>query len=201
MIKCTENYRLKKMAKDALGTKILDIGCAEMPNVYIKNKELIGLDLLSAKLPENYAAAVLGNAYDLPEPFSAHSFDTVFAGEVIEHVSDPVRFLKRIYMTLKPGGRIILSTPNPLSPPEMLCNVFLNRKILYCNDHITLYPQRWLVRVLEMSGFEDVKLKSGGIQAPFVGTGKFPRMGLVPFPRAFCYQTIALARASECKQE
>lgn len=43
-------------------------------------------------------------------------FDRVFAGDVIEHVNDPVALLKFAKRHLKPGGRILMTTPNPFSP-------------------------------------------------------------------------------------
>ncbi len=38
-------------------------------------------------------------------------FDTIVAGEVIEHLEDPGRFLRNVKRNLAPGGRIILTTP------------------------------------------------------------------------------------------
>lgn len=43
-------------------------------------------------------------------------FDCVFIGDVIEHVNDPVLLLQFAKRHLKPGGRILITTPNPFSP-------------------------------------------------------------------------------------
>ncbi len=45
-------------------------------------------------------------------PFEDNSFDCVTASEIIEHIIDDVAFLKECYRVLKPGGRLIVSTPN-----------------------------------------------------------------------------------------
>lgn len=45
-------------------------------------------------------------------PYESHFFDFVFAGEVIEHIVDTRQFLNEIGRILKPGGILILTTPN-----------------------------------------------------------------------------------------
>ncbi len=49
-----------------------------------------------------------GNFLDLDAPL----FDVVLAGEVIEHVAHPDHFLVALAAKLKPGGRLVLTTPN-----------------------------------------------------------------------------------------
>ncbi len=39
-------------------------------------------------------------------------FDLALAFEVVEHVQDPAALLRQIAATVRPGGRIVLSTPN-----------------------------------------------------------------------------------------
>jgi 2-polyprenyl-3-methyl-5-hydroxy-6-metoxy-1,4-benzoquinol methylase len=48
------------------------------------------------------------------------SFDCVIFLETIEHVDDPVAMLGRIRRCLRPGGTLVLSTPNALSYHEVL---------------------------------------------------------------------------------
>ena len=40
------------------------------------------------------------------------TFDTVFSCETIEHLVDPVGALREFYRMLRPGGRVVLTTPN-----------------------------------------------------------------------------------------
>lgn len=187
-----ETYRLKKMAKLAGNGRVLDIGCSDMPNHHIEAQRLVGADLYEGNLSENYHAMIVADVYDFPEGLNGEKFDTIVIGEVLEHVTDSVLFLKKCVSVLNAGGQIVLSTPNPHSPIELILNITLNRKWYYTKYHVTLYPQRWLIRVMELAGLSDVKLHSGGMLFPFVSKGKFPFVGLLPFPRAFCYQTIAV---------
>lgn len=39
-------------------------------------------------------------------------FDVVLAAEIIEHVAHPDRFLRRLAALVKPGGHVVLTTPN-----------------------------------------------------------------------------------------
>lgn len=41
-----------------------------------------------------------------------NQFDFAVSFQVIEHIEDDVTFLKEIYRVLKPGGKLILTTPN-----------------------------------------------------------------------------------------
>lgn len=172
--------------------RVLDMGCADMPNPFLKNPEVIGLDLnKDAPLPANYSRMETGDVMLLPAPFNDNSFDAIHAGEIIEHLERPVEFLRCCLKTLRPGGIMVLSTPNPNSLIERVLTLFLTRRFFYGKGgryqpfgHICLYPQRWLIRMLEVAGFDNARLYSGGFPSPF---------GLIPFPRPWCYQTIATA--------
>jgi 2-polyprenyl-3-methyl-5-hydroxy-6-metoxy-1,4-benzoquinol methylase len=48
-------------------------------------------------------------------PFAAGSFDTIFSLETVEHVPDPPQAFRELARVLKPGGRLLLSTPNYFS--------------------------------------------------------------------------------------
>ncbi len=49
-------------------------------------------------------------------PVADASFDTVISCETIEHVVDPLKAMKEIHRVLRPGGRLLLTTPNYLGP-------------------------------------------------------------------------------------
>ena len=48
-------------------------------------------------------------------PVEEGSFDVVVAGEIIEHVPNPDLLLREIRRALRPGGTLIVSTPNLVS--------------------------------------------------------------------------------------
>jgi SAM-dependent methyltransferase len=45
-------------------------------------------------------------------PFADGEFDVVVATEVIEHVENPWHFVRELYRITKPGGAVVISTPN-----------------------------------------------------------------------------------------
>lgn len=98
-------------------------------------------------------------------PFSAESFDAIVSVEGIEHLENPFRFVRECNRLLKPGGRLLITTPNICGAGGrlrfFLTGFFtqntkpLNELSLYpAFDHISLktYPQ--LRHMLHTSGFQ-----------------------------------------------
>ena len=102
------------------GRTILDLGCGEGRNapLYVGDNDVYGFDICPKRmllneenaLNKGYRALVVGNAIGLP--FGDASFDVVVCMEVIEHVTETRQFAAELHRVLKPGGRLILSTPN-----------------------------------------------------------------------------------------
>src|SRR3990172_4251219 len=57
-------------------------------------------------------------------PFRSRTFDAVNLVEVIEHIENQPRLIREICRVLKPGGRVLISTPNIL-------NVFSRIRFLF----------------------------------------------------------------------
>lgn len=47
-----------------------------------------------------------------PLPFGAGEFDFVVSSETIEHLENPFQFVRECHRVLKPGGTLVLTTPN-----------------------------------------------------------------------------------------
>ena len=63
------------------------------------------------RLGEKFLAADLGAGI----PCADESMDVVLSVEGIEHLENPYAFLREIHRVLRPGGRLILTTPNTAS--------------------------------------------------------------------------------------
>lgn len=100
---------------------------------YCSGRKLLSLDIgagnnyFSANLVERGFCPVIMDLYDLDQhpdieyvvgdvengiPFQNEYFDLIFAGEIIEHIFDTRTFLTECIRVLKPGGKIIITTPN-----------------------------------------------------------------------------------------
>jgi len=91
--------------------RVLEVGCASGRFLeYLRQRgwEVHGLELQ----PKGQPYIVAGDA-SRPWPFTCQ-YDVVIAAEVIEHLVDTDGFLRECAAHVKPGGRLILTTPNLL---------------------------------------------------------------------------------------
>ncbi len=69
-------------------------------------------------------------------PFPDNHFDFIYAGEIIEHTWEPAKMISECVRILKPGGSLILDTPNPYSILSILQYVLRRES--------TMGDNRWL---------------------------------------------------------
>ncbi len=72
----------------------------------------LGIALLNQVMQKCETIKVVGDTLQLP--FSEGMFDIVISTEVIEHTVDPKKAILEIFRVLKPGGMVVLTTPNRL---------------------------------------------------------------------------------------
>jgi len=57
-------------------------------------------------------AEVIHDLNVCPFPFEDNSVDKIYAKHIIEHLDDPIMFIKEIWRILKPGGTVFIETPH-----------------------------------------------------------------------------------------
>ena len=107
------------LVEDLRGKKLLDAGCgtgwfskaASERGALVTSMDL-GENLLGKVKEKCNSTTVVGSILDIP--FPDNSFDVVISSEVIEHTVDPQRAISEMHRVLKPGGLMVVTTPNKL---------------------------------------------------------------------------------------
>ena len=152
------------------GDRLLDLGCGDGTFAGIAAEagaQALGVDVAEAALARarrRHPALELRLApAGGPLPVEDGAFDVVWASEVLEHVPDTARWLSEARRALRPGGRLLLTTPH---------HGRLRRTVLALtrfeahfdprSDHLRFFTRRSLAEVLEELGFADVRLATAG---------------------------------------
>ncbi len=97
---------------------------------------------------------------DGPLPLEDNEFDVVWASEVIEHVADTGRWLSEVRRVLKPGGRLLVTTPSHGRLRMAVGGV--RRFSQPLGDHLHLYTRASLTELLREFGFGEVSVRAAG---------------------------------------
>jgi SAM-dependent methyltransferase len=90
--------------------RVLDVGCGRKPYRHlVPAADYVGLELDTPELRELGAADLYYAGGHFPVPDA--SFDAVICSQVLEHIFTPAEFLREIHRVLRPGGRLLLTTP------------------------------------------------------------------------------------------
>lgn len=130
--------RINWMASQAEGASILDVGCSQgITSILLAREGLqaLGIDIFPQaieyaereRLAEIQAVQqrLSFECVDIAALDADRLFDTVIAGEVLEHQTNPKRFLLQAAAHVGPGGRLVITTPYGLHPwPDHKCTVF-----------------------------------------------------------------------------
>lgn len=96
------------------GMLVLDAGCGSGRIFRYdvgKGVCVVGIDV-TAELRDNPNVDDPVNGDLTCLPFAADSFDLAFASHVVEHLPHPIDAFRELARVLKPGGRLLLLTPN-----------------------------------------------------------------------------------------
>ena len=132
--------------------ELIDVGCASQPyNLYFKHVEKkVNCDFDGGRGNVDFECSA-----DCI-PVEAESFDSVLCTEVLEHTPKPDRVWQEFWRILRPGGKVLLSTPMYWPAHELPYDFYR-------------YPEHGLRYLAEQNGFEVLALcPRGGVYA-FIG--------------------------------
>jgi SAM-dependent methyltransferase len=179
---------------------ILDVGCGDGSAAVLAAQRnpghhMTGLDWSAGALgrAQRLGLAVVRGGVDAPGlPFAPGCADVVVMSELIEHLVDTDSALDEVFRVLKPGGSLLLSTPNlaawynrglvalgvqPVFSEVSLYGVY-GRPGRQVAGHLHLFTRRALVELLAARGFGRITVSGARYHdVPAV---------LRPLDRAFC---------------
>lgn len=152
------------------GERVLDIGCGEgwfASELMRAGAAVVGLDVAEEPLRRGCERDPVLDLRLLdpkgPWPFGIADFDAVWAGETIEHIVDTAGWLSEARRVLRPGGRLLLSTPAH-GRLRVLRLAFSQRAFETHfdprTDHLRFYTRLGLSRLLEEFGFQEVAVRA-----------------------------------------
>jgi 2-polyprenyl-3-methyl-5-hydroxy-6-metoxy-1,4-benzoquinol methylase len=145
--------------------RVLDVGCATGASAEVLRRRgathLTGIDAdeaFAAEARSRYDEVVHGSVPD-DLIWPAHSFDTILAYDVLEHLYDPWGAAQRLASLLRSGGQLHVSLPNARSK-KLWLPLLLRGTFAYEPDgimdvtHLRFFTRRDAIALVEQAGLQ-----------------------------------------------
>ena len=146
--------------------KICDIGCGANPVLlnYISDiifNKPVGLDFCVENYEDKNIELRKTDLDKLPLPVKEGEFDLITMLAVLEHLNNYDEVIGECKRGLKDGGKLLMTTPSPLSKPilELLANLRIISKAAI-DDHKQYFKKSEISDLLRKHGFTDIKVWS-----------------------------------------
>lgn len=166
----TSIYRNKKeliQKHVASGAKVLDIGFYGQGNgadspywvhrlLFEQGADVWGLDLAYDEEhilgPKDHYRRGSAESFTIDQ-----DFDVVFAGDIIEHLSNPGLFLDAVRKHIKNDGVLILTTPNAFNLFNLVEKLTKDEPTVN-SDHTFYFNRKTLLKLLEKNRWKDIEV-------------------------------------------
>ena len=186
------NPRIRAIVDRVEGPTVLDLGAVQHDanaaasenwlhdHLVRRFERVIGVDILAEDIQRLNGQGYEMVQADVETMELGVTADTVVAGELIEHLSNPGRMLDRAREHLADDGRLVLSTPNPWAFVHLRRH--LHNGLQVNSEHTAWFGPTVLRQLVDRHGF-DVVDRAG--VAPSRGglslTRAVERLGFEPF--------------------
>jgi len=157
---------LRRVERHGASGAVLDVGCG--PGLFLDVAQRAGWDAWGVDLNEaaiEWASehvtehVAVGSIEDLDA--KDEQFDCITMFDVIEHLDDPRARLLEVARVLRPGGVLVVATPDAGAlVPRLLRSNWLEMK--RAPEHLHFFSAVTLAALLELSGFTPIEWHSFG---------------------------------------
>jgi 2-polyprenyl-3-methyl-5-hydroxy-6-metoxy-1,4-benzoquinol methylase len=178
---------------------VVDVGCGSgnlYPYVSDRFATYIGLDVVEY---DGFPQAARFCKADLDcdrMPLPDGCADVVTAVEVIEHLENPRAFVRKLVRLAKPGGNVIVTTPNQLSLISLLSLAIKQRfhafQDVHYPAHITALLPVDLKRIAAECGLANIEIEYSLAGRIPLTARSFPTICCRQFPRALSESVLVI---------
>lgn len=145
-----------------IGAQVFDIAAGPgrfadyaIENSFLTKDQFVCFEISPSAANRLKALGYQSEALDIEKTPVAHQADLIFFLEAIEHVMEPDRVIKNLYDSLKPGGYLIISTPNyaKINLRIKMALGIIPEVYTTGNHHIALFSVWFLKDRLKYHGF------------------------------------------------
>lgn len=167
------------------GGRVIEVGFGNGQSMALLREA--GWEVRGSELDETCVALARGMTFDVVRGeftgglFDAASADAVVASHTIEHVPDPRAFFAEALRVLRPGGRLVLRTPNAASTDARRAGAAWRG--LETPRHLSIHTPGSLTLLALQTGFTDTRVHGTPLGGFIVQQSRELRRGETPSPQ------------------
>ncbi len=186
----TAKLYLQQLETEVLSSKglsLLEIGCGMgdfLLEAQLKGFKVSGLEItehLAQLANQRLGTTCVEKGYIETSTYTQDSFDVISFFDVIEHVHDPLGFMKKVNWLLKKNGKIFIVTP---SLDNWSARLLGKHWMEYKVEHLSYFNKIAMKILLEKTGFQNIRFCSNYkiLSFDYISRhfARFPVKGLSP---------------------